>query len=518
MNTYSTYNTFSAGSDEVPLSINNRTVSSKSTGDYINADLVFKHRFAKKGRTISFDFKENYKDNSSDGNLYSNTTVYAWDTILKKTDTLVAPLTNQEKKAWSYTQAFNGKVIYTEPVSKKGYLELNYGVTVNNSLAKNSSYDHVTGLLDSVFSSDYKYNIFTQTGGATMRFVYEKINFSFGGSVANADWKQTNIFHDDSLTKRNFVNFFPMAVFNYRFSKQTNLYITYQGSTQQPSISQIQPLRQNNDPLNITIGNPNLKQAFVNTFALRFNDFKMLSQRFIWSNFSFSTMNDGFSTAMQSQYGINTTQYINVNGNYTGSGFLGYGFRLKKHDIDLGVQASSVLSHINNTINGANNTSDNNSYGIGPYISFEKEKKFEFNYEGNVSYNDNHATISTYSTSYWSSTSQFTGTVQLPAKFEISSSVDLLLREKTVLFDHNNNVVKWNAWVGKKFLKKSQLELRASVFDILNQNIGYSRIAQSGIVTENNYNTIRRYGMLNLIWNFTKNGAALPPPPPMMMH
>ena len=518
MNTYSTYNTYSAGSDDAPLSMNNRVISSRSTGDYLNADFIIKHRFAKKGRTLSFDFKENYKDNKSDGNLLSNTNIFAWDTILRKTDTLAVPVTNQEKQANSFTQAFNGKVTYTEPISKKGYIELNYGLTLNNSTAKNYSNDNATGLLDSVFSSNYKYNILTQTGGATMRFVYEKINFSFGGNVANADWRQTNLFHNDSLTTRNFLNFFPMMVFNYKFSKQTNLYITYQGSTQQPSISQIQPLRQNNDPLNITIGNPNLKQAFVNSFSLRFNDFKILSQRFIWSNFNFSTTNNAISTAMMSQYGINTTQFINVDGNYSGSGFLGYGFRLKKHDIDLGMQGSAVLSHIHNIINGEQNLSNNNSYGLGPYISFEKEKKIELNLEGNISYNDNRSTISSFSTSYWSSNTQFSSTFQLPAKFEFGTSVDLLLRQKTVLFDHNNNVVKWNGWVGRKFLKKSQLELKASVFDILNQNLGYSRIAQNGIITENTYNTIRRYGMLNLIWNFTKNGAAMPPPPPMMLH
>ena len=93
----------------------------------------------------------------------------------------------------------------------------------------------------------------------------------------------------------------------------------------------------------------------------------------------------------------------------------------------------------------------------------------------------------------------------------------MLLREKTPLFDKNNNVVKWNGWVGKKFLAKSQLELRASVLDILNQNIGYSREAQSGIITENTYNTIRRYGMLNLIWNFSHNPIALPQQPQGMI-
>ena len=78
------------------------------------------------------------------------------------------------------------------------------------------------------------------------------------------------------------------------------------------------------------------------------------------------------------------------------------------------------------------------------------------------------------------------------------------------MFDRNNNVFRWNAYVSKKFLKNDELELRASVFDILNQNLGFSRYANSNEVTESNYNTIRRYGMVTLIWNFTKMAAGAP--------
>jgi hypothetical protein len=72
--------------------------------------------------------------------------------------------------------------------------------------------------------------------------------------------------------------------------------------------------------------------------------------------------------------------------------------------------------------------------------------------------------------------------------------------------------MRWKAYVSKKFLKKSQLELRATMFDILNQNKGFDRDAKNGTTYENRYNTIGQYGMLSLIWNFTKAGIAAAPP------
>ena len=88
----------------------------------------------------------------------------------------------------------------------------------------------------------------------------------------------------------------------------------------------------------------------------------------------------------------------------------------------------------------------------------------------------------------------------------------MMFRQKTPIFTTNNNVIKWNAYVEKKFLKKSQLAARFSVFDILNQNLGFSRNASGNIITQNSYSTIRRYAMLNVIWNFAHTPAGAPPP------
>ena len=62
--------------------------------------------------------------------------------------------------------------------------------------------------------------------------------------------------------------------------------------------------------------------------------------------------------------------------------------------------------------------------------------------------------------------------------------------------------------MSKKFLKKGELEAKLAVYDILNQNTGYTRTAEGSSIYQNSYNTIRRYGMLSLIWNFTYNPTA----------
>ncbi len=260
--TSSIYNTTTSlliDTTNIPINTNQRTITSNSNAEFINADLLFRRKFAKKGRTLSIDFKENYKDSKSDGHLYSNTlltTPITYDSVV-----------DQRKGDSTRTLAIAAKATYTEPLSKVAYLELSYGVTLNNSTSINSSYNKQPGtlgdydVLSDSFSSNYKYNILSNIGGLNFKFVYKKVNFSFGSDVSNASYQQTDLLNGTNSKDYSYVNLFPKANFTYKIGKTTNLNITYLGSTQQPSITQIQPLRQNTDPLNITVGNPDLKQG-----------------------------------------------------------------------------------------------------------------------------------------------------------------------------------------------------------------------------------------------------------------
>ncbi len=507
----SKFNDSTLGADNNFINNNKRTIDSKSDAQYLNADLVFRKKFAKKGRTLSIDVKENYSQSTADGNL--NSTLSYLDSVAHKDSTTY---TNQIKKNSSDKLAFSAKAIYTEPISKVTFLDVNYSVAVNNSDAKIYSYDSANSKVnptpDSLYSSNFRYNITTNRGGMSFKYDDKKIRANVGLDLSDAKYIQTDLFRGTASLSKDYFNLFPSAGFQYKFGKQTSLNLSYRGSTQQPTIDQVQPLKQNTDPLNITIGNPNLKQSFTNQFSLSFNDYKILSSRYTYVGVNFSSIADAISASQTLAATGNTTQYINVNGNYSGDMYISRGAKIKKTNLYIGTHISSDFSHVHNVINGANNISDNNSYSGGFYLSYEKENKYSFEFSPSYTYNDNKATISQYANSYYLISNDFSASWQITKKIELNSSVNVMIREKTPVFDNNNNVVKWNAYIAKKMAKNDQLEVRLSVFDILNQNIGYSRTAQSGIITENTYNTIRRYGMLNLIWNFNHNPGATAKP------
>ncbi len=489
--------------DDGPKTINDRNLTGKTNSQFINSDLLFRKKFSKKGRTASLDVKENYRDSKGDGHLNSsiNTPGVPETTI------------DQKKINNSNTLSFSSKATYTEPLSKTVFLELDYGLTTNNSESLNSSYDKSPGggdysVFKDSFSSNYKYNVLSNQGGVSFKYDHKKMNFSLGSDVTKTNYLQTDLQHGDTSLNYNYVNLFPKGSFNYKFAKRTSLNFSYNGSTKQPTIGQIQPLSQNTDPLNLTIGNPGLKQSFTNRLSLRYNDYKVLSGRWIYSNLNYSATANDISTSQTINGPVSSTKYVNVNGDYSASGYLGYGSKIKKLNLDVGLTLEASTNHVNNFINNEKNTSNNNSYTIGPNVSYYKEDKYNFSWSPEVTYNDNTSTINKFSTNYWVFNNEIRAEVQLPKKFEVGSTANVMIRQQTVVFNTNNQVTKWNAYVTKKFLKKNELELKATIYDILNQNIGYTRTAQGSTISQESYNTIRRYFMLSLVWNITHTPAA----------
>lgn len=410
-----------------------------------NAELTYKKKFKTKGRSLFINFRENLRQSES--------TDSTWSEISSFTDIIPQ---NQKRVNTSNSFVLAGNVNYTEPLSKNLFLELNYGLNVNNSEIIRTAYSYENGYkeLNDSLSTNYAYDIMTNTGGTNLRLVNKKITTSVGGSVSYANFKQTDR-RTDSLPKFNMtydrLNFFPRASFNYKIGQQSSFRISYNGATQQPTIDQIQPVRNNVDPLNIAKGNPNLKQQFSHNFSGHFNDYKVLTGRWIWSSLSFNTIaNDITQVDYIDANGIRTYSYENINGNYAGWGYFGAGKEIKKWDVNIGASANFNLAHNNTLVNGVKNVSDNNTYGFGLELGYDIDEKLDISYDPRINYSDNRSTISTNTSSYWTYQHDFEVEVQLPLKFEVGADLNWFIRQKTPVFTSNNNVMLLNAYVSKK--------------------------------------------------------------------
>jgi hypothetical protein len=486
----------------------NRMTFGNGDNSALNTNALWRKKFKKKGRTLSVNLEERYNATNSDGILRNLSDFYDASGVIFKKDS-----TDQSKVNGNNSLVAGIRGTYTEPLSKKSFLEFNYSFYNNSSTQKRSSYNKdlngkYADLVDTL-SNDFRYIYNTHSGGINYRYNDKKFNFSFGGNIANTAFQQSDLVKD-TTRKYNYYNLAPRANFNYKISPYSGLRFNYTGNTQQPTIDQLQPLTNNIDPLNIVIGNPALKQEFRNNLNLSYNNYKVLSERYIYLGTYFTfTNNDISSTYTIDALGKRTTQYINVNGNYSVQFYANYGFKIPKTKLNVYMYPNANISHNTNFVNGNKNLTKSLRVSSNFGLRYYKEEKYNFNASFSPTYSNSNSSISTAaSTNYWTYDYSFEGSIYPVKKLEIGSDIDFNFRQKLNEFDKNTDVIVWNAFIEKKFLKKDALTLRASVNDILNQNKGYDRNIQPNAIVERHYLTFQRYGLITLTWNFNNKGGA----------
>jgi hypothetical protein len=472
-----------------------------------DASAFYTHKFKKKGRTLSFNITEAYNQSEAKGFLNSKINFYNAQQQIDSSQLIDEYKTNNLKSS-----ALTTNLTYTEPLSKTLAVVLNYGVGFNTSTADRKSLNpsspgEYNMLIDSL-SSNYKLNQFTNQGGAILNYKKGKTIINFGTKLANANFRQIDEYTNNTL-ERNFLNWMPQANFQYRFSQQKSFNIGYRGNTTQPTLDQLQPIRVNNDPLYIVLGNPNLKPSFTNSFNINYNSFKVISSQYIWlyGNYSFDTNPIVSDITTDPLSGKSTSQYFNLPGKQTSDFYLGANFdkKIEKLDLNAGIGINANGNVYYNLVNDQLNKTT--SYTLNPRINFGKykEKKFEIYLRGGPTYTISKSSLQPNINNNGTGFNASGGfTIYLPGKFQIGTDNNYEYTAKTQSFNNDFSKVLINASIVKTFLKNDNLKFTIWGNDLLNQNVGFSRQASSNMIMQNSYTTIRRYFMFTIDYDFTK--------------
>jgi hypothetical protein len=481
---------------------NERTANSQSSKQSLNTSALWRKKFPRKGRTLSVNLDQQASELSSDGFLRSLTDYYG---AAGQTDS--SELIDQKKLNRQNNFGLQTTVVYTEPLSKSVFLSVNYGYNFRKSESFRTALDNDGNgydKRDSSLSNDFRYNFNVQSAGLDFKYNKKKLTVTVGSGINYSAFHQTDLLNDTALGY-SFLNYFPKLSLRWAPTQQKGFQFNYNGRTNQPSLDQLQPVRENSDPLNIRVGNPELRQEFSHNLNFSIYDYKVLKSRGYYFAIRSMIQDNAISNSLNTDLGGKTTyQAINVDGNYFVNVYASYQFKPKKLGVNIDFGPDITYTRNSNRVNGLSNINYNANYGFRGMIAKWGEKR-NFYFVPQVGYNYSKNSLRPdVITKYFSSSSEASVWTQLPYKFEFSTSAYINLRQKTDVFANNRNSTKWDASVAKKFLKKDNLELKLSVFDILDQNIGFSRTTNSNVITQESYQNLRRFWMLSLQFNITK--------------
>ena len=497
-------NSISTTRDSTGALLNRTTIDNNSDAEQktFNASIIYNRKFTKVGRTISFNASEAYNQTHSNGYLLSD--------IFTTVDGITTP-TNQYKPTKVSSSVLNSNIVYTEPLTKKLSVAVNYGFGINNSMSNRESYNQSsTGkydALDITFSNSYKFNQLTNQIGAIFNYKYADGVLNFGTKASAVDYKQINQY-TGGIFNRNFINWSPQARFQHNFSPSTNYSINYNGSNSQPTIDQLQPVRDNANPLNIVVGNANLSPQFRHNFGTRFTSNQRITSQYMYigGNYSFTENVIVNKVDIDPATGKSVIQFVNLTDKKPSNYNINLDYQRKvlgfDADISLSTNGSTNYSYSNNILN----TASRRSYSVGLYISKNVTKKYNFYVQATPSYTYNTQTLlpsNNYNAAEFSLYGG--GTVYLPGKIQISSNINYNY-QAAVRSAPAVNYKMLSATLSKTFFKGDNLKVSIVGNNLFNQNQNYRGINPSGF-TQNTYNSIQRYFMLNVTWDFSKFGT-----------
>ena len=230
--------------------------------------LLFRQRLGKPGRTISANIRYSLSNNDLMGLNQSLTSVK--DAEGTWSDDIV----NQRYDQNSRSTSINGRLVYTEPLTDCFFLEANYSYSWSRNTSYKKTYNSgsngmTDGLLDfdpsgetldDRYSNSILNRAITQTAGVNFSYQKDRIRAQLGASLNPSDTYNETTGHDPYRSK--VLNWSPQAMLNYEFSDNANIRFFYFGRSSQPSTSQLLPVPDNSDPLNISLGNPGLDPYF----------------------------------------------------------------------------------------------------------------------------------------------------------------------------------------------------------------------------------------------------------------
>lgn len=494
--------------DELQLNQTSNIYGAGISGFSQSGNLLFRHRFEKRGRTFSIRFRNSINENENNSELLAITN-----------NRNLVDSTNQITNAESNTRTWSSNFTYIEPIGKSAQLQFNYNYLVTNSESDKNTFDRTAlgeneGVLNSDLSNEFVNKYVTNSPTIGLMIRKEKLMIRTGFAYQNAQLLSDQLFPLETNVDQTFYNFLPSAMIRFNFSKEKNLRFIYRTRTGNPSVTQLQNVIDNSNPLFLSAGNPNLKQSYAHSLITRYSNTNVKkSMNFFTFIFAQNTANNvanASTIALRDSTiaegivlpaGGQLIQPVNVDGAWNVRSFttLGLPLGLLKSNINfnLGFNYSRSPGLVNNQSNISNTFATNSGFVIGSNIS----EKIDFT----VSYTANYTVVENsiqpvLNDNYFFQTTQiklnWIFSKGLVFRSDVSHQIYSGLNE-----EFNQDFFLWNLSVGKKILDKQRGEVRLDIFDLLNQNNNINRTTSETYLEDVINQTIRQYFMLSFTYN-----------------
>jgi hypothetical protein len=493
--------------NQVALNENTRNNNWISQENKFSNDLYFYRGLKKKGRGISFTFNNENSVNESELNTQTSTIFFQSGTANDIRDQFRTDRTKND----SFRTSFR----FSEPVldSLNLSFETIYSYKKNNDVrttfdfnSLSNSYSDFNDLLSNEITSST--NSINPMIGVSLRKKKIRGSFSIGPEIIR--FNNESLYLSDK-TRVNKTYIFPKmnGYFNLTLGKSKSIYSYFSYNVNLPTANQILPFENLANPVNIIIGNANLKPTENYSLYSNYNNYDYATRSGFYAYFGgdFNMNQIVASTTFNEDFKAITT-YENTDRAYNSYVGFNYNKSLKKEKrtfkYGFGMQFSQNYNQglTNNALFESQsftiNPRVNLAWSIDEIITINPSYRYTFISNNFTNYILDNAQNFLHNakleiTSYW------------PKKVVLGSDFG---------YNYNSNIADgfqkdfylWNLSLGYSFYK-DKLTAKVKVYDVLNQNISATRTITPTAITDMENTVLQRYAMFSLTYKLEKFGG-----------
>lgn len=250
-----------------------------SLSDNLQAGLqvLYSHGFARAGRVLSLDGKVSFSS------THSQSSTLAANFLLMRNDV------DQHILSFSNSLNYSLKASWVEPLySTHHFLETavtikgNHRTSEKNQESMDTTLAEPTYVYDPVYSNRMQTDFWQEIVEANYRLVQPDYDLTLGMQFHPSQTRSLS-YYGETLARDTLIqawNWSPNANFRYKFGKREFLRLRYRGQSTQPSVNQMEPVRNNSNSMQESVGNLGLNPAFNHRFFFtysRYNQERMSS-------------------------------------------------------------------------------------------------------------------------------------------------------------------------------------------------------------------------------------------------
>lgn len=461
----------------------------------IAPSLNYQKEFKKKGRELVANVVVDLMSNQNNSENKSYTTLYNDSGVLKAIDTL-----EQQQVRAKNNQNYRANITFREPIGKDNKLYFKLLAGIKEDRNEQATYDLLgqEQVGNTNFTDAYWRQYNHQEFNITFKRNVDAYNLSVGLGVKRSALKGM-IASSINPIAQDF--YFPTGNFRFQYfiSKSKKITLTYKNRFSEPSLQQLQPVVNNQDPLSLVIGNPDLLPEYQHNIRLRMDWWEQLTFTNFYTNLN---LNVTKNTIIQSQIFDEDFRatYKPINGGltYRGGLYLGCNTISKKLQLKVDARAGVSLNQRPIVLNGIFTEQLNYDYNANLTLSNKKKKivdvlataRWEI---GNAVYKENSALNVSYINHSYAAKIRVT----IAKKWNLSTNFEYRIYANT----GNQEAITvpiWTAGVNRTFLKTNALKVELMGENLLNEALQVSQNNQNGIFSETKSLLLGRYIMLKI--------------------